>query len=180
MKRIVPSILLAVLLAACAGQQAKEQAGAAVEERTPAAQPAETQKPAVAQPLPLPPQPVAVNPLKDPGNILSKRSVYYDFDSFAIKDEFQALVEAHAKYLRGNAKAKLILQGNADERGSREYNLALGQKRAESVRKAMELLGVEDKRMEAVSFGEEKPRATGHDEASWAENRRADLVYEGE
>lgn len=178
MKRIVPSVLLAIFLAACASQQAKEQTGAAVEERTPAAKPVEAPKPAATQALP--PQPVAVNPLKDPGNILSKRSVYYDFDSFAIKPEFQPLVEAHAKYLRGNAKAKLILQGNADERGSREYNLALGQKRAESVKKAMELLGVEDKRMEAVSFGEEKPRATGHDEASWAENRRADLVYEGE
>lgn len=177
MKRILLSALLASLLAACAGQQAKEQAGAAVEERAPGARPAE-QKPAETKPLTS--QPLAVSPLRDPRNILSKRGVYYDFDSFAIKDEYKAIVEAHAKYLRDNPGAKVLLQGNADERGSREYNLALGQKRAESVKKAMELLGVQDRRMEAVSLGEEKPRALGHDEASWAENRRSDIVYDGE
>lgn len=177
MKKIVLSALLATLLAACAGQQAKEQAGAAVEERATGAKSAE-QKPAETRPLAAPS--MAANPLKDPNNILSKRGVYYDFDSFVIKDEYKSIVEAHSRYLRDNARAKVILQGNADERGSREYNLALGQKRAESVKKAMGLLGVQDSRMEAVSFGEEKPRGLGHDETSWAENRRADIVYEGE
>ncbi|MBI2311903.1 MAG: peptidoglycan-associated lipoprotein Pal [Betaproteobacteria bacterium] len=178
MRSIALSVMLVSLLAACAGQQTKEQAGAAVEERAPGARPAEQAKPAETRPLTT--QPVAVNPLKDPGNILSKRSVYYDFDSFVIKDEYKAIVEVHARYLRDNPRAKVLLQGNADERGSREYNLALGQKRAESVKKAMELLGVQDRRMEAVSLGEEKPRALGHDEPSWAENRRSDIVYDGE
>ncbi|HSD59596.1 MAG TPA: peptidoglycan-associated lipoprotein Pal, partial [Burkholderiales bacterium] len=107
-------------------------------------------------------------------------SVYFEFDSFVIKDEYKPLIQAHAQYLKQNPKAKTILQGNADERGSREYNLALGQKRADSVKKALEVLGVKDAQVESVSFGEEKPRGTGHDEASWAENRRTDIVYQGE
>ena len=122
-----------------------------------------------------------LNPiLKDPNNILSKRSVYFDYDSFVVKNEYRATVQAHAQYLRDNAAAKVLLQGNADERGSREYNLALGQKRADSVRSAMTLSGAKDSQIEAVSLGEEKPRATGHDEASWAENRRTDIRYQGE
>ena len=118
-----------------------------------------------------------VDPLNDPKGVLAKRSVYFDFDRYEIKDEYRGLVEAHAKYLRDNKGRSVALEGNADERGSREYNLALGQKRAEAVRKAMSLLGVADGQMEAVSFGEEKPRAMGHDEAAWAENRRADIRY---
>ncbi|MBI0411408.1 MAG: peptidoglycan-associated lipoprotein Pal [Nitrosospira sp.] len=122
-----------------------------------------------------------LNPiLKDPNNILSKRSVYFDYDSFMVKNEYRTTVQAHAQYLRDNAAAKVLLQGNADERGSREYNLALGQKRADSVRSAMTLSGAKDSQIEAVSLGEEKPRATGHDEASWAENRRTDIRYQGE
>lgn len=176
-KRIL-SVLLVSLLAACAGQGAKEQSGAAVEERT-VGQPAKpAEKPVEARPLPT--QPIAVNPLKDPNSILSKRSVYYDFDSYVIKDDYKPLVQAHSKYVREHNAAHVTLQGNADERGSREYNLALGQKRAESVKQAMEVLGVPDKQIESVSFGKEKPRALGHDEASWAENRRADIVYQGE
>ena len=97
-----------------------------------------------------------------------------------MKNEYRATVQAHAQYLRDNAAAKVLLQGNADERGSREYNLALGQKRADSVRSAMTLSGAKDSQIEAVSLGEEKPRATGHDEASWAENRRTDIRYQGE
>lgn len=109
--------------------------------------------------------------------ILAKRSVYFDFDSYIVKDEFKPLVEAHAKYLGDHKVGKIAIQGNADERGGSEYNLALGQKRAEAVRKSLALLGVPDSQMEAVSFGKEKPKALGHDEASWAENRRADIVY---
>ena len=97
-----------------------------------------------------------------------------------VKNEYRSTVQAHAQYLRDNAAAKVLLQGNADERGSREYNLALGQKRADSVRSAMTLSGAKDSQIEAVSLGEEKPRATGHDEASWAENRRTDIRYQGE
>jgi peptidoglycan-associated lipoprotein len=119
----------------------------------------------------------AIDPLNDPKGILAKRSIYFDYDSVEIKPEFQTLLEAHAKFLRDNRARKLVLEGNADERGSREYNLALGQKRAEAVRRALSLLGVNDAQLEAVSFGEEKPRALGHDEAAWSENRRADLRY---
>ena len=120
----------------------------------------------------------STDPLDDPKGILAKRSVYFDFDSFIVKDEFKPVVEAHAKYLSANKGRKIVIAGNTDERGGREYNLALGQKRAEAVRKSLSVLGVSDAQMEAVSFGEEKPKATGSDEASWAENRRADIMYQ--
>ena len=120
----------------------------------------------------------ASDPLNDPKSPLAKRSIYFDFDSFVIKDEFRGTVDAHARYLLGTRTKRVVIQGNTDERGSREYNLALGQKRAEAVRRAMSALGVPDAQMEAVSFGEERPRATGTDEASYAENRRADLAYQ--
>ena len=109
---------------------------------------------------------------------LAKRSIYFDYDSFVVKAEFQATIEAHAKYLVANKGRKILVQGNTDERGGREYNIALGQKRAEAVRKALALLGVPEAQVEAVSLGEEKPKATGSDEASWAENRRSDIVYQ--
>jgi peptidoglycan-associated lipoprotein len=118
------------------------------------------------------------DPLNDPNSPLSKRSIYFDFDSFSIKDEFRGAVEAHAKYLVANKTRKVVVQGNTDERGSREYNLALGQKRSEAVRRALTSLGVSDSQIEAVSFGEEKPKSTGSDESSLAENRRADLAYQ--
>jgi len=105
-----------------------------------------------------------------------KRSVYYEFDQFDVKPEYQALVESHAKWLRANPRARLTIEGNADERGSREYNLALGQRRAESVVRMMMIFGVRAEQIEAVSFGKERPRTSGHDEASWAENRRADFA----
>lgn len=118
------------------------------------------------------------DPLNNPTGILSKRSIYFDFDSYIIKDEFKSVVEAHAQYLNSHKNRKIIIQGNTDERGGREYNLALGQKRAEAVRKALVLLGVSDTQVEAVSLGKEKPKALGSDEASYAENRRSDIVYQ--
>lgn len=124
-----------------------------------------------------PVQAATVDPLNDPKGALAKRSVYFDYDSFEVKSEYRGLIEAHGKYLRDTKGRAISIEGNADERGSREYNLALGQKRAEAVRRAFAVLGVPDAQMEAVSFGEEKPRATGHDEAAWAENRRADIRY---
>ena len=117
------------------------------------------------------------NPLRDPNNILSKRSVYFDYDSFVVKDEYRPLVEAHARYLQQNRNARATVQGNTDERGSREYNIALGQKRADSVKRMMTLLGVSGSQVETVSYGEEKPRAQGEGEQAFAENRRADIVY---
>ena len=115
--------------------------------------------------------------LKDPSSPLSKRSIYYDFDAYNIKDEFQAVVEGHAKFLLEHKDFKVRIEGNCDERGSREYNLALGQRRADSVKRAMTLLGVPARQIETVSFGSEKPKSTGHDEEAWAENRRSDIVY---
>ena len=122
----------------------------------------------------------ASNPLRDPNNILSKRSVYFDYDSFVVKDEYRPLVEAHARYLQQNRSARTIVQGNTDERGSREYNIALAQKRADSVKRMMMLLGATEGQIETVSFGKEKPKNPGHDETAWAENRRDDIVYPGE
>ena len=119
----------------------------------------------------------AVDPLNDPSNILYKRSVYFDYDQYTVKEDYRALVEAHGKYLAANPDRKVTIQGNTDERGGSEYNLALGQKRAEAVRRAMALAGARDSQMEAVSFGKEKPKASGSDEAAWAENRRADIAY---
>ena len=103
--------------------------------------------------------------------------IYFDYDSFTIRPEFQGAVEGHAKYMAANKTRRLAVEGHTDERGGREYNLALGQKRAESVRRALGLLGVTDAQVEAVSFGKEKPAEAGTDEASLAKNRRAELTY---
>jgi len=120
----------------------------------------------------------ATDPLNDPRGVLANRSIYFDFDSYTVRDDGKPIVENHANYLNKNKSRKILIQGNTDERGGTEYNLALGQKRAEAVRKSMNSLGVADSQMEAVSLGEEKPKATGSDEAAWAENRRADIVYQ--
>jgi peptidoglycan-associated lipoprotein len=111
------------------------------------------------------------------GNPLGQRTVYYDFDRYDIKEEFVPVVEAHAKFLTDHNDLKITVQGNCDDRGSREYNLALGQRRADSVKRAMVLLGVGEKQVETVSFGAEKPAAPGQDEESWAKNRRSEIVY---
>ena len=184
MRAIWMSALAAALLTACAGSPVEEQAGAAVEDRKPGAvsgagaQTNPVQQGQVAR-VDLTGQkpPAGYSELKDPNNILSKRSIYFDLDSFSVKDEHKALVEAHARYLRTNLAAKMLIQGNTDERGGREYNLALGQRRAEAVRRALALLGVPDAQMEAVSFGKEKPAAQGATEAAFARNRRAEIAY---
>ena len=103
------------------------------------------------------------------------RIVYFDFDSFAIKDEFRPVIESNAKALVAARGKRITVEGHTDERGGREYNLALGQKRAETVAKALSLLGVDEGQVEAVSFGKERPAATGSDEAAWAKNRRVEL-----
>jgi peptidoglycan-associated lipoprotein len=105
------------------------------------------------------------------------RLVYFDYDSFVIKPEFQSLIENHAGYIKSDKNRKVVIEGHTDERGGREYNLALGQKRAEAVRRALGLLGVVDSQIEAVSFGKEKPAVQGNDEAAWSKNRRAEVSY---
>ena len=119
----------------------------------------------------------SIDPLNDPKGVLAKRSVYFDYDSYVVRDDGKEVVSNHSGYLSKNKGRKVLIQGNTDERGGTEYNLALGQKRAEAVRKAMGSLGVAESQMEAVSLGEEKPKAMGTGEAAWAENRRADIVY---
>ena len=111
-----------------------------------------------------------------PANVA--RIIYFDYDSYEIKPQFQSLIEAHARFLKANSARRVSIEGHTDERGGREYNLALGQRRAEAVRRALVLLGVADNRLEAVSFGKEKPAVPGNDEAAWAQNRRAELVYQ--
>ena len=111
---------------------------------------------------------------------LARRSIYYEYDQFDIKDEYRALVEAHAKFLRDNPSAKMLIQGNTDERGSREYNVGLGQRRSDGVKKMLVLLGAREGQIESVSLGEEKPQADGHNEDAWAKNRRSDMLYSGE
>ena len=121
---------------------------------------------------------VSVDPLDDPNSPLAKRSIYFDFDDYSVKPEYESLLKQHAQYLKEHSQRHVRIEGNTDERGSSEYNLALGQRRSEAVRRELMLFGVPDAQMEAISFGKEKPVATGHDEASWAQNRRVDLDYQ--
>jgi len=141
--------------------------------------------PAVTTPVAAPKPPssspvttVTIPDYLDPKSAISAdRSAYFDFDKALLKPEFSGIVERHGKYLVANPKLAIRVEGNTDERGSREYNLALGQKRAEAVRQALKIVGVPESRIEAMSWGEERPRATGHDEAAWLQNRRADIQY---
>ncbi len=182
MKRWMTTLAVVGLLVGCATKPSPEQAGAAVEDRKPSADvAAPTAKPATdAVAKPATTQKIGVDPLKDPGNILSRRSIYFDYDSTAVKEEFKPVVSAHAKHLSTNRATRVTIQGNTDERGSREYNLALGQRRADAVKQMMTLLGASAEQIETVSYGEEKPRAQGANEQARAENRRADIVYPGE
>lgn len=177
LKRVLLIATVAVLTYGCASTDKSAQQGAAVEDRAVSqARPAEP----TTEARPLAGDSVRGNPLTDPANILSKRSVYFDVDSSTVKDEYRAMLEAHARYLAANPNTRVTLQGNCDETGSREYNLALGQRRADAVKQVLTVLGVRPAQIETVSFGEEKPKATGHDEAAYRENRRTDIVYPGE
>ena len=151
--------------------------------KTPTQQPAPTQvQEQPIKPAQIDPTPVAApgDPRRDPNNILSKRVIYFDYDSNLVKEEYRPIVAAHAKYLAGDGKARIIIQGHTDERGGREYNIALGQRRSDAVRQMMTVLGSEGARVESVSFGKEKPAAQGATEDAWAKNRRAEIVYQGE
>ena len=114
---------------------------------------------------------------QDAINAAGPRIVYFDYDSYVIKPDFQSLIEGHARFLKANTGRNLVIEGNTDQRGGSEYNLALGQKRAEAVRRALALLGVPERQMEAVSFGKEKPAAMGNSEDAYAQNRRAEFSY---
>lgn len=181
--RLIVVLSALALLAGCQTTPEDQQPSAAgVEERKPGAKPGvqakPVERPQVGSVDATKPGAAGKSPagaLKDPSSPLSRRQIFFDYDKFEVKDEYRPVIEAHAKYLRDNANAKMLVQGNADERGSREYNLALGQKRAEAVAKSLTLLGVGDGQVEAVSFGKERPAVQGSDEAAWAKNRRAEL-----
>jgi peptidoglycan-associated lipoprotein len=177
MKNVALYLAIAAIAAGCASKETKTDApvsdrSAGVSQPAPSTSGSTTQR--AQQPT------IAGNPLRDPSNILSKRSVFFDYDSNVVKDEYRGLVQAHSRYMGDKRESKIRIEGNADERGSREYNLALGQRRAESVKNMMTVLGVSDGRIETISYGEEKPAAPGHDEQAWSQNRRADIKYAGE
>ncbi|MGE5451156.1 MAG: peptidoglycan-associated lipoprotein Pal [Acidobacteriota bacterium] len=122
--------------------------------------------------------PVSIPEYLDPNSALStNRSIYFDFDDFSIKSEFNPVIERHGQFLSAHPAVAVKVEGHADERGSAEYNLALGQKRAEAVAKALKIYGVKDAQVESISWGKEKPKASGHDESAWSQNRRADITY---
>ena len=137
-----------------------------------------TQGAVSTQPNPNAVAPVTVDELNNPNSPLAKRSVYFDFDKYDVSSQYTSLLQAHAQYLQAHPQRHILIQGNTDERGTAEYNLALGQKRAQAVAQALEADGVPASQIEAVSLGKEKPVALGHDEASWAQNRRADIIYQ--
>ena len=177
------ALVLSAMLAACSGGPVSEQDPAGVEERQPgAASGAQAQpvKPGGVARVDLTSKPGMKSPLTDPASILSRRSIFYDLDSFDVKDQYKELIGAHARYLRDNPRSKMLIQGNTDERGSREYNVSLGQRRSEGVKRMLLLLGAKEVQIESVSLGEEKPKAEGHDEQAWSQNRRSDILYQGE
>jgi len=182
MKKLLLSGIAASLLAACASTPEPTKAPVENRTQTPTTSATTEIKPVDLKPVEQPQvQASGLAPHLDPANKLStERSVYFDYDKYVVKDEYRASVEAHAKYLNDNRKLKIKIEGNADERGSREYNLALGQKRADAVKRSMQTVGVSENQIETTSNGEEKPKATGANEEAWAQNRRADIIYEGE
>ena len=181
MKRFFSSIIsylvLATALVAC-GSNVKLQ-DVPVEDRSASLSQAEADAAAAAAAAARGVAPVQIGAsdgsVAGPAN--TARIIYFDFDSFVVKPEFQSVIEAHARYLTANKSRRMAIEGNTDESGGREYNLALGQKRAEAVRRALGLLGVTDSQVEAVSFGKEKPAVAGFDQESMARNRRAELNY---
>jgi peptidoglycan-associated lipoprotein len=172
-----------LLIGAACSTTPEDQAAAKVEDKSggkPGADARAVQPPKVAAVDLSKPQAGSIAALKDPNSPLSKRSIFYDLDQFDVKDEYRSLIEAHARYLRENPSARMMIQGNTDERGSREYNVALGQRRSDGVKKMLILLGARDNQIESVSLGEEKPQSDGHDESAWSKNRRSDMLYGGE
>lgn len=177
MKQLLIALLVTITFTACSKQIVKDPSVNHNQTNTSSKQAQQSaQQPTILAPA----NQAQVNPLTDPNNILSKRSVYFDFDSESIKDAYRELIEAHAAYLMSHPDLKLRIEGNADDRGSHEYNLSLGQKRAVAIKKVMNLRGVQDRQIETISYGEEKPKSLGDNEISWSVNRRGDIVYSGE
>jgi len=168
MKKLLVAIFLVNFLAACASEKPVEPVAEA-----PAPAPAVEE----SAPAPAPAPMVEVDPLDDPNSILAKRSTYYPFDVSVVQDADKPMVQAHAKYLSEHPNRSVRLEGNCDERGSNEYNLGLGNRRANGVKQMLLLGGARASQIETVSYGEEKPRCTDHNEACWEQNRRTDIKY---
>ncbi len=168
MKTSLAALLLTGLVAGCATQS--------TDESSPAPAPAPT-----AMGTPSTPRATSSGGIfgsRNAGAVMPQaRSVYYEFDRSEIKADSTKVIDANAQYLLEHPELKVKVEGNADERGSREYNLALGQRRADAVQKRMTILGIPSDRIETVSYGKEKPKAVGHDESAWSENRRSDILY---
>jgi peptidoglycan-associated lipoprotein len=165
--KIIFGLVLAGLLASCASKETKESQQATKPEMGVAKGTLQTfGGPAAAAPV--------------AQALPSERSIYFDFDKSIVKDEYRPVVQDNAQYMVNNSSARITIQGNCDERGSREYNLGLGQRRADSKKHAMMVLGASGSKIETVSFGKEKPRCTDHTESCWSQNRRTDVVYQGE
>lgn len=185
-KLVAVSVSATMLLVGCGGTGVTPDAGIPVEDRTVGDGPvdedswrsqdlregADTRGLASVQPF-------TGDPLDDPESPLATRVVYFDLDSSEIRDEYRSVVEAHAAYLAEHPEARLRLEGHTDERGSREYNIALGERRANAVRQLMALLGATEQQLTPISYGEERPVALGHDESAWRLNRRVELEYTG-
>ena len=193
MQRILMAVAFAVLVAGCGSSvklddvAVEDRSGTAVRAQPPAVQPGAATTASVISPgstgsgSTVTSTTIAPVTIAAPGATATAptgpRIVYFDYDSFAINPEFQGLIDVHARFLRSDKARRVNVEGHTDERGGREYNLALGQKRAEAVRRALALLGVPDGQIEAVSFGKEKPAVAGSDEAAMAKNRRAEITY---
>lgn len=175
MKKLIISVVLVNLLAACASEKPKEPV-AAPRPAEPVAE-APAPEPVVAETV-APAAVAEVDELNDASSILANRSTYYPFDVSVVQEADKPVVEAHAKYLSEHPDRTVRLEGNCDERGSNEYNIGLGQRRADGVRKMLILGGAKDSQITTVSYGEEKPRCTDHNEACWKQNRRTDLNYQ--
>jgi peptidoglycan-associated lipoprotein len=173
------ALAVATLLAACSSTPVATETGTA-RPGTPAGN-TTTPTPSSANTRPAPSSTVAsvnIAPHNDPKSPVSRdRSIYFDYDDFSIKSQYNAVIVLQGNYLHAHPELAVRVEGNADERGSSEYNLSLGQKRSEAVVRALKIYGVKDSQTEAVSYGKERPKATGHDEAAWAQNRRVDIVY---
>ena len=184
MKKLFLGLVVLGALAGCASQEAQKPAEVTDGKATPppvvTPPPKKEAPPVVTRVDPPKVTGTALNPLNPDSDLYKKRSVFYDYDSVVVKDEYKPVVTLHAQYLVANRGQKITIEGNTDERGSREYNIALGQRRADSVRQMMVLLGVKEDQIESVSLGEEKPRNPGHDEAAFSENRRSDIRYAGD
>lgn len=170
---------VALMLAACssAPKKAEEAPAAGAETTTPEAMPSAGEGAGAMTGAVGGADTFAGDPLSDPNSLLAKRVVYFDFDSAVVRDDFTAVVEAHASYLADHPNVRVTLEGHADERGTREYNLGLGERRATAVQQFLSLMGARAGQIQTVSYGEERPAVDGHDDQAWGQNRRVEIVY---